>query len=339
MNINNAKPTDSKLCSKSTGNCIVSYVIVSWNAKEYLKDCIYTILLASQSFEYEIIVVDNASTDGSSKMIQNKFPQVELICNNENAGFSKANNQGIEIARGRYICLVNSDVLILPGAIQYLLDEMEQNPKIGIIGPKVLNSDLSLQHSCRNLPTIKSAFFRALKLDTTFPHSRLFGQYQLTHWNYNRTRNVAILSGCFWLIRRSALDQVGTLDTRFYIYGEDMDLCKRFTSMGWEIIFNPGAQIIHYGGASSANAPVRFWIEMQRADLKYWLKHHGRFQAYVYYTFLILHNIVRSLGYGLRYLIFSQKDTFARAGLEKSKKGLKWLLARETIKSVMREEL
>jgi len=282
----------------------------------------------------EIIVVDNASTDGSWQMVQNDFPEILLIRNESNTGFAMANNQGIEASCGRFLCLVNSDVEVYPESIKFLAEQMECQLEIGIIGPKVLNRDLSLQRSCRTFPNIKSALFRALKLDTTFPRSRFFGNYLMTYWKCDNIRNVDILSGCFWMIRREALRQVGLLDTRFFIYGEDIDLCKRFHDSGWQVVFDPGAQIIHYGGASSAIAPTRFWIEMQRADLKYWLKHHGRFRTFVYYNILILHNFLRFIGFWLKGRWIADENEVIRIKVEKSIKSLSWLLSFPTIRAI-----
>ena len=216
---------------------------------------------------------------------------------------------------------------------------MDAHPGIGILGPKVLNSDLSLQHSCRKLPTCRDAFFRALKLDTSFPNSRLFAKHQMMHWDYSDTREVDILSGCFWMVRRTALEQVGLLDTRFFIYGEDMDLCRRFRAEGWQVVFYPGAKIVHHGGASSANAPARFWVEMQRANLQYWLKHNGRGSAVVYYFCLILHNLIRVAAFGGQRLAGFGDQESVRRKFERSWRGLIWLLSTSELPRLIRGKL
>lgn len=317
----------------------VSFIIISWNSKNYLYECLITLQKSCLHLSHEIIVVDNASTDGSLEMIQNNFPEVLLIRNQSNMGFAWANNQGIEVSCGRYLCLVNSDVEVYLGSIGFLLKQMDNGPDIGLIGPKVLNTDLSLQSSCRTFPSIKKVLFRALKLDTTFPKVRFFSSCQMTYWSFDSIRNVDVLSGCFWMIRREVFDQVGLLDTRFFFYGEDVDFCRRLNDNGWRVVFNPGAQIIHHGGASSSKAPLRFWVEMQRADLKYWLKHHGRIRTFIVYNILILHNFLRGTGYWLKYRFKFGQENISRTQVEKSTKSLCWLLSYNTFRAVVTGKL
>jgi hypothetical protein len=243
--------------------------------------------------KYEIIVVDNASSDGSPEMVKAEFPGVSLLTNAGNVGFAAANNQGTAIARGRYFALVNSDVEVFPGTLSTMLAFMDAKPDVGMLGPKVLNADRTLQPSCRTFPSLRSWFLRALALDTALPRSRIFGDHFMTHWSHDEERDVDILSGCFWLIRRRAHEEVGGLDTRFFMYAEDMDLCLRYRRAAWRVTFLPRAEIIHYGGASSDRAPVRFWIEQQRASLQYWKKHHGVASTVALYLLLIAHHLLR----------------------------------------------
>lgn len=313
----------------------LSFIIVSWNAKEYLRECINSLYDNLQDLQYEIIVVDNASTDGSWEMVRDEFPGVYLIINSDNLGFAEANNKGIEISKGKYLCLINSDVKVIRHSVESLYHYIENYPKVGIVGPRVLNGDLSLQPSCRTFPTLRSSFFRALKLDTRFKKSAYFAQHFMTDWNYDDTRDVDILSGCFWMIRRTALYNVGLLDTQFFIYGEDMDLCKRFHEAGWKLVFCHNAEIIHYGGASSSKNPSRFWIEMQRANLQYWLKHNNITSAYVYYACLLLHNFLRLIGLSTQKIIGLSLSEKAKTRLNSSKSSLKWLLSGYTIENLI----
>jgi len=315
--------------------CDISFVIVSWNARDYLGRCLGSLRPAVSGLRSEVIVVDNSSSDGSSQMVRDEHPDARLICNDYNAGFARANNQGIEVSNGNYLCLINSDVEVFPDSVRILIDHMDAHPEVGIIGPKVLNTDLSLQHSCRTLPTCRDALFRALKLDTTFPRSSFFGRHQMMNWDYSEIREVGILSGCFWMIRRSALLQTGLLDTRFFFYGEDMDFCRRFHSNGWKVVFYPGAQIVHHGGASSSKEPARFWIEMQRANLQYWLKHNGKASTVAYYSCLVLHNLIRLAGYGAQSMVASGARDAVSVKLEKSRRGLLWLLSSERVRQLM----
>jgi hypothetical protein len=226
-------------------------------------------------------------------MVQEKFPNVRLVQNETNAGFARANNAGIQSARGRYVCLVNSDVEMLDGCMTALLREMEAQPKIGMIGPKLLERDGRTQISCWGFPSLWNMFCCALFLDRLFPRVALFNGYQMMHRQKDEAQDVDILGGAFWLTRREAVEQVGGLDEGFFMYGEDMDWCKRFWQKGWRIRFHPSACAIHYGGASSANAPTQFYIEMQRANLQYWRKHHGGAPWIAIYFIYCLHHLVR----------------------------------------------
>ncbi len=298
---------------------------------EYLSRCLISLRKAAAGLRSEVIVVDNSSDDGSWQMVRGEYPEVRLLRNANNTGFARANNQGIDISNGRYVCLINSDVEVFPDTVRVLLEYMNVHQGVGIVGPKVLNTDHTLQHSCRTLPTLRDSFFRALKLDTTFPNTSLFGSHQMMNWDYSYTREVEILSGCFWMIRRKALEDVGPLDDRFFIYGEDMDFCRRFHTSGWKIIFHPEAQIVHHGGASSGNDPARFWIEMQRANLQYWSKHNGRASTLAYYSCLLLHNLVRVIVFGGQSLAEIKHKEGAHPELESNWRGLLWLLSPNTV--------
>jgi hypothetical protein len=304
----------------------LSIIIVSWNAKAFLLECLRSLTGEIDDRRTEIIVVDNASTDGSPEAVESEFPNVKLLRNPTNLGFAKANNIGIKQSAGQYVCLVNSDVKILPGCFTRLIDYMEQHSGIGMLGPKVLNADLTLQLSHRRLPTLWNRFCRALALDTLFPNSTAFG-----HGSENLKPNataveVEVLSGSFWMVRREALDRVGLLDEVFFMYAEDLDWCKRFRDAGWKVVYFPGAGVIHYGGASSANAPVRFYLELQRANLQYWKKHHSRPAQIVFVFILILHQVVRIFRGILWYLLKPASANQIKPKIKRSVSCLRWLL-------------
>jgi len=246
----------------------VSFIIVSWNAKEYLIKCLDSLARWQGAYNSEIIVVDNASTDGSPEAVRSQFPYVRLMINPRNMGFGRANNKGIQMAGGRYVCLINSDVEVLNHCIESLLHEMDAHPEIGMMGPRLLEKDGTTQTSCWGFPGVWNMFCCAVGLDRVFPNHPFFNGYEMRHLQMDETRDVDILGGAFWFARRKAVSAVGLLDENFFMYGEDMDWCKRFWKNGWPIRFYPGAEAIHYGGASSANSPVRFHVEMQRANLQ-----------------------------------------------------------------------
>lgn len=305
----------------------VSVVIVSWNARDFLLECLDSLFAQTGGFALEVIVVDNSSTDGSPEAVASRFPRVRLIRNSNNLGFAKANNLGISASSGRYVCLINSDVKLQPDCIRHLLEYCEAHPEAGIVGPRVIGGDGQLQRSCRGFPSVWNMFCRALALDVLFPQSKLFAGYSLYYWPQDSLRPVDILSGCFWLVRRQALARVGLLDESFFMYGEDMDWCKRFWSQGWQAVFVPSAEAIHYGGASSANAPVRFYIERHRADLQYWQKHHSRLAVASYFVATLLHLVLRAAGHSLVYLLNRAKQAESRSKVRRSLAALGWMLS------------
>ncbi|GAB6194005.1 glycosyltransferase family 2 protein [Desulfocastanea catecholica] len=311
----------------------ISIVIVSWNAKDYLQKCIDSIYKENKKCDIEVIVVDNASTDGSQDMVRTRFPQVQLICNNDNLGFAKANNIGIKQSSGKYLSLINSDVEILSDCFSQMLCYMEEHQDIGILGPMILNSDKTLQRSCRGFPNLWNLLCRALALDSVFPKVKLFGGDMMGYWPHDSIHDVEVLSGCFWFINRKALDDVGLLDEVFFIYAEDFDWCKRFADAGWRRIYFPLVQAIHYGGASSDNAPVRFYLEMQRSILCYWKKHHSNFEQLVFLLIMCFHHSIRTVGGIFSYLIAPSKRESARLKIKRHLSSVKWLLSwnRDTI--------
>jgi GT2 family glycosyltransferase len=253
----------------------ISVVIVSWNAKQYLEECLTSLTSPSPKRPTEIIVVDNASKDGSPEMVQASFPQVKLIQAGQNLGFAKANNVGIKESLGKYVCLINSDAKTLGDCLDILADYLDRNPDVGNVGPKVLNGDLTLQSTCRKFPTLWNNFCEASGLSKVFAKSAFFSDEHMNAFKHDRELDVDVLVGCFWLVRKDTFEEVGLLDEDFFIYAEDVDWCKRCWDGGWRVRFFPGAEAVHYRGGSSSNDPGRFRAEQHRAVLQYWAKHHG----------------------------------------------------------------
>lgn len=302
----------------------VSVVIVSWNAKDYLAECLESLGGEVYAGTIETIVVDNASTDGSVDMVRIRFPHVKLICNSANIGFARANNIGIRNCVGEYVALINSDVHVLPDCITNLVSYCQAEPAVGLVGPLINGGDGKQQLSCRAAPSLWNMFCRAVALDVVFPRTRWFNGYFLGHWGHRTTAEVAILSGCFWLAKRTAVDEVGLLDECFFMYGEDMDWCKRFRDIEWKIIFVAQAHAIHYGGGSSANAPLRFFLERQKADVQYWRKHHSRLAVTGYCVVALLHHVLRVIGHSVKACI--GRENGARFKVQRSVACIRWLL-------------
>lgn len=273
----------------------ISIVIVNWNGKDLLLRCLESLTERVTSKDIEIIVVDNASCDGSAEAVRQSYPEVKLIRNGKNEGFARGNNIGIAVSDGKYVCLINSDVLVLKDCLENLYAFMESHPSAGISGPQVLNPDMTIQYSCRRFPSLWNNFCFAFGLARRFPNRKFFSGEQMSFFAHEKVMLVDALSGCFLMVRREAMERVGLLDEKFFIYCEDIDWCKRFRSIGWEIIFNPKAKAIHYGGASSRREPVRFSREKQRAILKYWEKHHSRVENVLIYFILFNHHFLRLL--------------------------------------------
>lgn len=253
----------------------ISVVIVGWNARHYLELCLNSLYEAPPHRSLEILVVDNASSDGSSEMIQARFPHVKLIRSQENLGFAKGNNVAIRQCQGRYIALVNPDVIVFPGCLDALADFLDQNPKVGNVGPRVFNPDMTQQSTCRRFPTLWNNFCSATGLATAFKTSELFAGEHMWFFSHDRTLPVDVLVGCFSMIRRETFDDVGLLDENLFMYGDDVDWCRRARNAGWEVVFYPGARAIHDRGKITAPYPVRFALAQQRSVLYYWRKHHG----------------------------------------------------------------
>jgi GT2 family glycosyltransferase len=298
----------------------ISVIIVSWNAREYLLKCLGALAEELADVEHEVLVVDNASTDGSPEAVEAAWPGTTLVRRSTNLGFARANNVGLRRSAGQYLLLVNSDVDVRPGSVKRLRAFLEQNPSVGIAGPRVLNADGTLQRSCRRRPSLTRCLARALALDGVFPG--------LTYCPHDAAGAVDVLSGCCWMVRREALEQVGPLDETFFMYYEDVDWCKRFADAGWGVAYVPEAEVTHYGGASSANAPVRYYVEMQRAGLQYWNKHHGKLRSRAYEVIAILHQVLRILLGAVQYLVQPSNREKAVYALKRSGACLGWLLSR-----------
>lgn len=304
----------------------LSIVIVNWNEKDFLVQCLESLLNQNVKGKFEIIVVDNASTDGSQYIVQERFPSVKLICNDSNLGFAKANNMGIKQSSGNYICLINSDIVTIRDCLKDMMDYMNRHPAVGMLGPRILNPDMTLQPSCMGFPTLWNIFFRALALDSLFPKSALCGGRLMEYYAHDTIRSAEVLNGCFLMVRRKALAEIGLLDESFFIYGEDVDWCKRFRDSTWEVVFYPNAEAIHYGGASSSKAPIKFYIEMQRADLQYWIKHHGAAKSIVYTLTSLLHQLLRVIGYTVKYICVPSMRDKSLFKIKRSLACLIWLM-------------
>jgi GT2 family glycosyltransferase len=285
--------SETKLNAITSTLLDISVVIVGWNAKHYLELCLESLAAAPPRRSIEIIVVDNASSDGSAEMIEARFPYVKLIRSEENLGFSKGNNVAIRQCRGRYIALVNPDVIVFTGCLDALADFLDQNPKVGNVGPRVMNPDMTQQSTCRRFPTLWNNFCSATGLATAFKSSWLFAGEHMWFFPHDRTLSVDVLVGCFSMIRRETFDDVGLLDEDLFMYGDDVDWCRRCWKAGWQVVFFPGARAIHDRGKITAPYPVRFAVAQQKSILHYWRKHHSFLGVLGIRSIMLFHHVVR----------------------------------------------
>lgn len=252
----------------------LSVVIVNYNVEHFLEQCLYSVRKAMQGIDGEIFVVDNNSIDGSNRMVKKKFPEVILIENKENTGFSVANNQAIRIAKGEYILLLNPDTVVEDDTFSSIIEFMDEHPEAGALGVKMVDgSGKFLPESKRGLPTPLTAFYKMFGLSSLFPHSKRFSKYHMGYLDENEIHEVEILAGAFMLLRKTVLDKIGLLDETFFMYGEDIDLSYRVTQAGFKNYYFPKTRIIHYKGESTKKSSVNYVLVFYNAMVIFAKKH------------------------------------------------------------------
>lgn len=277
----------------------LSIVIVNWNTQALLHDCLHSVCEGLGSLRAEIIVVDNASSDGSADMVRMGFPAVELLESKKNLGFAGGNNIALERAKGRYVLLLNTDTLVhgsvLPDAVAW----MDQHLEVGVMGPRVLNSDGSVQASCSAFPSLRFLTLQTLGL------TRLarWDAYRMTGWDRSTERHVDVISGAAMFVRTSAMREVGLLDEAFFFYGEETDWCRRFARAGWEIVFVPIKEITHFGNGSAAKLNHRRDVMMTEGTTRFHLKHGGFRAGIACFGILAAHNMSRAIFWSLLLMI------------------------------------
>ena len=252
----------------------LSIVIVNWNTREMLLDALRSIYDAPPTFPFEVIVVDNASTDGSAAAVQSDFPQTHLIANPVNAGYARGNNQGLEASTGDNVLLLNPDVILPPGGLETAVELLEHRSRVAALGVKLANPDGTQQSSVRGFPTPLSVFWEAIGLSRLFPRSAFFGAYRMTWFTYDREAEVDQPMGTFLLIPREALTDIGLLDEQFTIFFNEVDWCYRAKQKGWKILYSPEVEVVHYGGGSTRQVRAKMAWESRRGLLDFYRKHY-----------------------------------------------------------------
>jgi len=255
----------------------LSVIIVSHNTRELLALCLDSLLanLASSDLGYEVIVVDNASRDRTVEMVLKRFPQVQLLANEENLGFAAANNQGVKVSKGNYLLLLNPDTLVQGEALELMLQFLVSHPRVGMVGPNLLYPDGRFQHSAFSFPTLPMIFLDFFPFNHRLINSRLNGRYPKALYEAGEPFPVDHPLGAVMMVRRETVDQVGPLDEGFFIYCEEIDWCMRMKKMGWEIFCLPQAEIVHYVGKSTGQFREAMYVELHRSRYRLYEKHYG----------------------------------------------------------------
>jgi len=282
----------------------ISILIVSWNVRELLLACLAALPEAvGDSFSYEVIVVDNASQDGTVAAVREQFPEVQVIANAENRGFTGGNNQALAAATGRYLFLLNPDTKPLPGSIAELARYLEEHPDVGMVGPRLRYGDGSPQPNRRRFPDLLTLFTESTIIQHYFPNLDIFARYTMAHTPDNQLHEVDWLVGAALMARREVYEQIGGLDEGFFMYSEELDWCKRAKDAGWRIVYDPAAEIIHYEGKSSEQAVARRDIAFFSSRVRYTRKYHGPVWAELLRWWLLLTFGFQWLREGAKWLV------------------------------------
>ena len=267
----------------------LSIVIVNWNTTSLLKTLIQSIRSNEPKFDYEIIVVDNASEDFSEDSFRAEFPEVKLIANNQNAGYAKGNNKAFEVATGEYILLLNPDTEVTSGAIQTLVDFMDTHKNAAAAGAKLVRPNSTTDSSLRSFPYPGAIAWEYIGLSKIFPKSRLFGRYRMTYFNYDKVIEVDQPMGSCLIISRKALEDIGSFDENFPIFFNEVDWLYRAKELGYKIYFTPDATVIHHGAASTKQINKRIMkSESHESLIRFYEKHYkGKIAAPIYYMTLV----------------------------------------------------
>lgn len=268
----------------------LSVVIVNWNTRDLLRNCLRSVYACWPETEYELIVVDNASSDNSVAMVRNEFPRVDLIVNDQNVGFAQANNQGMTRCSRKYIVLLNPDTIVHPNAFDNLVSFMDAHPEAGAAGPLLLNPDGSLQLSCYPFPTIRRELWRLFHLDKVCA----YGVYPMALWDHETIREVEHIKGACLILRKEAVNRAGWLDEDYFMYSEELDLCYRLSRMGWKLFWVPQSKVTHHGGQSTNQAAKEMFLELYRSKILFFRKNHPQ-TVRAYKSILILAAIFRMI--------------------------------------------
>jgi GT2 family glycosyltransferase len=269
----------------------LSISLVNTNNKVLLRDCLKSLFEQDHGLDFEIILVDNVSTDGSVEMVTAEFPQVAIIRNERRKGFAANHNQAIAASKADLVLVLNEDTVVRAGTLKTMCDFMDAHPKTGALGPKLENPDGTLQKSCYRFPSPMRSMAENLMLVAAFPNCSWWGDYRA--WDHDSERNVDFVSGAAILVRRKVIETTGVLDERFFIYAEETDWCYRMHKDKWDVTFIANATIVHFGGQSSVAIKDRQFCEFNRSAAKYIRKHYGLWGVVVLRISMVLGALLR----------------------------------------------
>ncbi len=270
----------------------LSIVIVSWNVKDYLEKCLASLYQFVQGVSFEVFVVDNNSRDASAAMVASKFSEARLIANSENLGFSKANNQALKEARGRYVLLLNPDTKVFDDAVARMVEFMERHGDVACLAPQLIYPDGSPQRTCRHFPSLFTDLMENLYLDSLFPRNGFFNRYRMGDWAHDEPREVDSAYGACLLLRRDAFEAAGFLDERFFMYYDELDLCYRLKKAGRKVYYMPDIRVIHYASKSSEQALEATERYKYRSKFLFFEKHYGPWSLWVLGLTLALRSVL-----------------------------------------------
>ena len=314
----------------------LSISIVNTNNRDMLKSCLQSLYDTVKNVDFEIIVADNCSTDGSIEMIEKHFPSVKVVPINPRNGYGYCHNRCYEKSNGNYFFVLNEDMIFYPNTINNMIEKMKNDQKIGALGCKLFNPDGSLQFSCSLFPTLRSQV-----IDNIFPNisfwekwlrnkfikrGKRYGSREILGWNHDSDREVDVISGCCMLIPREVIKKIGLFDERFYMYSDEVDLCKRIKDNGWKVQFTPDGQIIHYIAFTTKKTSERMYVIRLESICKYFYKHHGKLQAWIVKMSLLFKNILLYSIWWFIKIFNIKKIQFEEWKYINSKKALLWFL-------------
>jgi GT2 family glycosyltransferase len=293
----------------------VTLSIVSTNNRDLLRRFLSSIDATVKNTAYEIIVVDNASNDGTIEMLAQDYPNVKVIKNLNREGYGNCHNHAIKIASGDYVLILNEDMEMVNHAVEIMLKKAKEIDNLGVLGCRILNPDMSLQHSCFKFPTLLQELFEALfPYSAIFPKSRV--RSKMYYWDHDTQSDVDIVLGCCMLIPRKVIDMVGMFDPSFFIYSEEHDLCKRTRDKGLRVVFTPDAEMIHLGGQTSKHMSLKMALIQLDSRIRYFYKHHGVLESWVFRAILGIAISIRLVGWAAIYLFSVRRNNNVMAKLK-----------------------